>query len=87
MFRNVIIRILFSPFALVYGIIVAIVNWFYDIDFLKASKFNLPVIGVGNFLTQKWVYKSIGNYEGQNPQKVRVPLQKRVKYPENRNNH
>jgi tetraacyldisaccharide 4'-kinase len=48
MFRNVIIRILFSPFALVYGIIVAIVNWFYDIDFLKASKFNLPVIGVGN---------------------------------------
>ncbi len=48
MFRNIIIRILLSPFALIYGIVVAIVNWFYEIDFLKASKFNLPVVGMGN---------------------------------------
>ena len=37
-----------SPFALLYGVIVGTVNWFYDIELLKSSKFNLPVVGVGN---------------------------------------
>lgn len=48
MFRRIVIRILLSPLALLYGTIVSMVNWFYDIEFLKSSKFNLPVIGVGN---------------------------------------
>ncbi len=48
MFRRFIIRVLLSPFALVYGLIITFVNISYDIGLLKASKFNLPVIGVGN---------------------------------------
>ncbi|MBK9733555.1 MAG: tetraacyldisaccharide 4'-kinase [Saprospiraceae bacterium] len=48
MFRKIVIRILFSPLSLVYGIIISLVNFFYDIGLLKASSFNIPVIGVGN---------------------------------------
>ena len=48
MFRRFIIRVLLSPFALIYGLIISFVNISYDIGLLKASKFNLPVIGVGN---------------------------------------
>lgn len=48
MFRRIVIRILFSPFALLYGLIISFVNFSYDIGLIKASKFSIPVIGVGN---------------------------------------
>jgi tetraacyldisaccharide 4'-kinase len=48
MFRKYVILILLSPLSLLYGIVISFVNFFYDIELLKASKFNIPVIGVGN---------------------------------------
>lgn len=48
MFRRIIIRILLAPFSLIYGIIISLVNFSYDTGLLKASKFSVPVIGVGN---------------------------------------
>jgi tetraacyldisaccharide 4'-kinase len=48
MFRRIIIGILFSPIALLYGLVISFINFSYDIGLLKASKFNVPVIGVGN---------------------------------------
>lgn len=48
MFRKVVLRILLFPFAVLYGIVISVVNYFYDIELLKSSKFNIPVIGVGN---------------------------------------
>lgn len=37
-----------SPFALLYGLGISMRNFFYDIELVKSSKFNLPVICVGN---------------------------------------
>ncbi len=48
MFRNIVIRILFSPLSLIYGIVVSCINFFYDIDLIKGSSFSIPVVGVGN---------------------------------------
>lgn len=48
MFRTYVIRILLSPFALLYGLVVSIVNFAYDIGLMKSSRFSIPVIGVGN---------------------------------------
>ncbi len=48
MFRRIIIKILLSPFALLYGLVISFVNFSYDTGLLKASRFNIPVIGVGN---------------------------------------
>ena len=48
MFRTIILRILLSPFALIYGIIVSLINFSYDIGLLKSSQFSIPVIGIGN---------------------------------------
>ncbi|MFZ1748730.1 MAG: tetraacyldisaccharide 4'-kinase [Saprospiraceae bacterium] len=48
MFRRIIIRLLLSPFSLLYGLIISFVNFSYDIGLLKSSKFSIPVIGVGN---------------------------------------
>lgn len=48
MFKRIIIRILLSPLALIYGLIISVVNFSYDIGLLKASRFSIPVIGVGN---------------------------------------
>lgn len=42
------IRILLSPFSLVYGAIVWLRNRLYNKNVLKSSSFNLPVICVGN---------------------------------------
>ena len=41
-------RILLFPFALIYGFLVFIRNWFYDKNILKAASFGLPIICVGN---------------------------------------
>ncbi|MBK8349527.1 MAG: tetraacyldisaccharide 4'-kinase [Saprospiraceae bacterium] len=48
MFRRNVIKVLLSPFALLYGIIISVINFFYDIGLLKASRFSVPVICVGN---------------------------------------
>jgi tetraacyldisaccharide 4'-kinase len=48
MFRKFVIRLLLSPFSLIYGIVISIINMFYQIGLLKASRFSIPVIGVGN---------------------------------------
>jgi tetraacyldisaccharide 4'-kinase len=41
-------HILFSPFAIIYGIIIAIRNWLFDQDLLSSTTFNIPTISVGN---------------------------------------
>jgi len=41
-------RILLIPFALLYGLIIWIRNWLYDIKILKSTTFGLPLICVGN---------------------------------------
>jgi tetraacyldisaccharide 4'-kinase len=46
--HNIFIKILLFPFSFLYGLVIEIRNMFYDAGLLKASKFNLPVISVGN---------------------------------------
>lgn len=41
-------HILFFPFAIIYGIIIAIRNWLFDQDLLSSTTFNIPTISVGN---------------------------------------
>jgi tetraacyldisaccharide 4'-kinase len=41
-------RILLFPFALLYGIILKMRNYLYDKGILKSTRFNLPIINVGN---------------------------------------
>lgn len=48
MFRKILIRILLSPFALLYGLVVSVIYFSYDTGLLKASRFSVPVIGIGN---------------------------------------
>ncbi|MBK6950569.1 MAG: tetraacyldisaccharide 4'-kinase [Crocinitomicaceae bacterium] len=43
-----IIRFLLFPFALIYGFIVLLRNFFYDSRFFKSSRFSMPIICVGN---------------------------------------
>lgn len=42
------LRKLLWPFGLLYGIIIAIRNWLYDVGLLKSVAYDLPVIAVGN---------------------------------------
>lgn len=48
MIQNILARILLSPFSLLYGIGVWLRNVAYDTGLVKATKFSLPVISVGN---------------------------------------
>lgn len=41
-------RVLLLPFALLYGLIILIRNWLYNHGYLKAAKFNYPIICIGN---------------------------------------
>jgi len=41
-------RILGFPFALIYGLVVHIRNYFYDLGLLKSETFDTPTICVGN---------------------------------------
>lgn len=41
-------RVLLLPFAILYGWIVAIRNWFYQKQYFKSVKFNVPMICIGN---------------------------------------
>lgn len=46
--RTRLLAILLSPLSLLYGIGVSLRNMLYDAEVIKASKFSLPLIGVGN---------------------------------------
>lgn len=48
MFDSILLRILLSPFALLFGLGVTIKNILYAIGLLRGVKYSLPVIGVGN---------------------------------------
>lgn len=48
MIQNWLAKIFLFPFSLLYGLGVSIRNSFYETGMLKGSKFNLPVISVGN---------------------------------------
>ena len=46
-----VLRLLLFPFSIVYGLIMAIRNLAYDWGMLKSTKFNLPIISIGNLST------------------------------------
>ena len=48
MIQELIAKIFLYPFSLLYGLGISIRNGFYETEMLKGSKFNLPVISVGN---------------------------------------
>jgi tetraacyldisaccharide 4'-kinase len=42
------VRMLLLPFSLVYGLIIYIRNWMFDMNILRSASFNLPLICIGN---------------------------------------
>ena len=42
------LRLLLLPFSLVYGCVIWIRNFLYDTGVFTSSKFNLPIISIGN---------------------------------------
>jgi tetraacyldisaccharide 4'-kinase len=46
--KNIVARILLSPFSMLYLGLISLRNLFYEMGILKAISFNLPVINVGN---------------------------------------
>lgn len=46
--RHLLLAILLSPLSLLYGMGVSLRNMLYDAEVIKASRFSLPLIGVGN---------------------------------------
>jgi tetraacyldisaccharide 4'-kinase len=42
------VRMLLLPFSLVYGLIIYIRNWMFNINILRSATFNLPLICIGN---------------------------------------
>ncbi|MFT5822449.1 MAG: tetraacyldisaccharide 4'-kinase [Crocinitomix sp.] len=46
-----ILRFILFPFAIIYGGITALRNGFYRLGIFKSSKFNLPIINIGNLST------------------------------------
>jgi tetraacyldisaccharide 4'-kinase len=42
------LRLLLFPFSLVYGLVVIIRNWCYDVGLFKSRAFDMPIISVGN---------------------------------------
>lgn len=41
-------RILLYPFSLLYGLVIYIRNWFYDLNIFKSREFDVTVISIGN---------------------------------------
>ena len=41
-------KLLLLPFASIYGLIIRIRHWLFNVNILKSESFDLPVIGVGN---------------------------------------
>ncbi|MCB0640718.1 MAG: tetraacyldisaccharide 4'-kinase, partial [Phaeodactylibacter sp.] len=48
MIQQVLVKILLSPFSLLYGVGVSFRNFLYSAGVLKGVEFDLPVISVGN---------------------------------------
>ncbi|GLR18822.1 tetraacyldisaccharide 4'-kinase [Portibacter lacus] len=48
MVQNVLVKLLLSPFSLLYGLIISMRNFFFHIGLIKRSSFNIPVINIGN---------------------------------------
>lgn len=48
MSQHIVLKILLAPFTLLYGLVIGARNVLYESGLLKSSKFNIPVIGVGN---------------------------------------
>lgn len=44
-------KLLLYPFSLIYGFVMVIRNWLYDLKIFKSSVFDIPVISVGNLST------------------------------------
>jgi tetraacyldisaccharide 4'-kinase len=44
----IIVRYLLFPFAIIYGLITSLRNFFYDKEILKSYSFDIPIIAVGN---------------------------------------
>lgn len=42
------LRLLLLPFSLLYGVVIWLRNYLYDIGLFKSAKFDLPVISIGN---------------------------------------
>lgn len=42
------IRILLLPFSLLYGMVVIVRNWFFEIQILRTTRVEVPVVSVGN---------------------------------------
>ncbi|NDP19621.1 MAG: tetraacyldisaccharide 4'-kinase [Paludibacter sp.] len=41
-------NIILYPFSLLYGLVIAIRNWLFDQEIFRSTRFNIPVISVGN---------------------------------------
>ncbi len=48
MIDNIIARIILFPFSVLYGLAIGLRNLLYDLGILRSTKFNIPVISVGN---------------------------------------
>ena len=48
MHSNLIIKILISPFALIYRVVTGIRNKLFDVRILRSKQFSMPIIGIGN---------------------------------------
>jgi len=44
-------KLLLFPFSLIYGIVIVIRNWLYDLKVFRSVEFDIPVISVGNLST------------------------------------
>ena len=51
MINNIFVRLLLSPFALIYGLIVSMRQLSYEMQLLRSSRFDVPTIVVGNLST------------------------------------
>lgn len=48
MVQNIVVKILLSPFAFLYGMLISLRNFLFTVGLVRRSTFNLPVINVGN---------------------------------------
>jgi len=48
MVQNVLVRLLLSPFSLLYGFLISMRNFFFQVGLIRRSEFNIPVINIGN---------------------------------------
>lgn len=48
MVQNVLVKLLLSPFSLLYGFIISMRNFFFQVGLIRRSEFNIPVINIGN---------------------------------------